>query len=207
MERFFWFDSEAKRNNFPNASNLARQFECSIKTAQRSIEFFRCRLHAPLEYNPARRGFYYVDPTFQIPVMRLHERELLSLLISKKLLSDVAAGPLGDELGRIVEKLGVVLSGNVPHHIDPDHAFSFRSSEFTPAHPLLFGRISNALLMSLLLTFNYYSPAGNRSTTRMVEPHHLVNYMGTWHLIAFCRMRKDWRDFLLSRITDCLVSD
>ena len=40
-----------------------------------------------------------------------------------------------------------------------------------------------------------------------VEPHHLVNYMGAWHLIAFCRMRKDWRDFLLSRISDCLVSD
>ena len=44
LERFFWFDTEAKKNTFPNASNLARQFECSIKTAQRSIEFFRCWL-------------------------------------------------------------------------------------------------------------------------------------------------------------------
>src|SRR3990172_12830247 len=128
LERFFWFDTEAKKNTFPNASNLARQFECSLKTAQRSIEFFRCRLHVPLEYDPTRRGFYYVDPTFQLPVMRLNEKELLSLLISKKLLSDAAAGPLGDELGGIAGKLGAVLSENVPRHTDLDRAFSFRSS-------------------------------------------------------------------------------
>jgi len=127
--------------------------------------------------------------------MRLNEKELLSLLISKKLLSDAAAGPLGDELGCIAGKLGTVLSENVPRHTDPDRAFSFRSSEFTPATPMLFECISNALLMFRLLTFNYYSPAGNRTTSRTVEPHHLVNYMGAWHLIAFCRMRNDWRDF------------
>jgi predicted DNA-binding transcriptional regulator YafY len=207
LERFFWFDNETKKNIFPNASSLARQFECSIKTAQRSIEFFRCRLHAPLEYDPVRRGYHYADDAFQLPVMRLSEAELLSLLISKKLLSDSAAGALGDELGLIAGKLGAMLSENVPHHTDPDRAFSFRVSEVTPADPSLFGCVSNALLMSRLLTFNYYSPAGNRSTSRMVEPHHLVNYMGAWHLIAFCRMRNDWRDFLLSRISDCLVSD
>lgn len=206
LERFFWFHQQAKHERFPNASKLAQRFECSVRTAQRDIEYFRCRLHAPLEYEAARRGFYYADPDFQLPMLSLNEKELLALLVSKKLLTDAAAGPLGDELGHIVKKLGAVLAGNVPGRVDPDQAFSFRSTEFTPVEPLLFGCVSNALLLSRLLTFNYYSPAGHQSTARTVEPHHLVNYMGTWHLIAFCRLRRDWRDFLLSRISACRVS-
>lgn len=31
----------------------------------------------------------------------------------------------------------------------------------------------------------------------------MVNYMGNWHLIAFCHLRGDWRDFLLGRMTKC----
>jgi predicted DNA-binding transcriptional regulator YafY len=40
---------------------------------------------------------------------------------------------------------------------------------------------------------------------RTVEPHHLVNYMGNWHLIAFCHLRGDWRDFVLGRMSLCNV--
>jgi predicted DNA-binding transcriptional regulator YafY len=40
---------------------------------------------------------------------------------------------------------------------------------------------------------------------RTVEPHHMVNYLGTWHLIAFCHLRNEWRDFVLGRMTICKV--
>jgi hypothetical protein len=44
FERFLWFDAEIRRGRFPNATHLAEQFECSVKTAQRTIEFFRDRM-------------------------------------------------------------------------------------------------------------------------------------------------------------------
>ncbi|MDZ4163995.1 MAG: WYL domain-containing protein [Smithellaceae bacterium] len=207
MERFFWLDASVRQNKFPNATTYSRKFECSTKTAQRAIEFFRCRLHAPLEYDASRKGYYYEDPSYQFPLMHLNEKELLSLLISKKLLTDAASGPLGEDLGQIAEKIGSLLAQGLPDKVNPDKMFSFRASEFSPANPALFSCVSNALLASRLLAFRYYSPASNASTTRMAEPHHLVNYMGNWHLIAFCRVRQDWRDFLLSRLSDCTVSE
>lgn len=207
MERFLWFDAQTRKNKFPNATTLSRQFECSVKTAQRTIEFFRCRLAAPLEYDASRRGFYYEDHSYQLPLSYLNEKELLSLLISKKLLTDAASGPLGEDLGHIAEKIGRLLARGIPFDVNPDTMFSFRASEFSPANPALFSCVSNALLASRLLEFSYYSPASNASTTRVAEPHHLVNYMGNWHLIAFCRKRQDWRDFLLSRLSDCNVSE
>ena len=46
LERFIWFDNEARHGRFPNATKLAEQFELSTKTAHRSIEYFRDRLQA-----------------------------------------------------------------------------------------------------------------------------------------------------------------
>ena len=79
LERFVWFDNEARRERFPNASTLAVQFEISTKTAQRSIDHFRDRLQAPLEYEVSHKGYFYTDPTFQLPVIRISEEELLAL--------------------------------------------------------------------------------------------------------------------------------
>ena len=42
-ERFIWFDSKTKNKKYPNATSLANQFEISLKTAQRDIEFMRDR--------------------------------------------------------------------------------------------------------------------------------------------------------------------
>lgn len=42
---------------------------------------------------------------------------------------------------------------------------------------------------------------------RTVEPHHLVNYMGNWHLIAFCHLRDAWGDFLLGRMAKCQMEN
>ncbi len=39
LERMFWFDDQARRRRYPNASRLAERFELSARTAQRCIEF------------------------------------------------------------------------------------------------------------------------------------------------------------------------
>jgi len=68
LERYLWFDGQIRRGRCPNAADLARQFELCRKTAQRDIAFLRDRLDAPLEYNPARRGYRYSDNAFTFPL-------------------------------------------------------------------------------------------------------------------------------------------
>lgn len=205
LERFVWFDNEARRERFPNASTLAVQFEVSTKTAQRSIDHFRDRLQAPLEYEVSHKGYFYTDPTFQLPVIRISEEELLALLISRKLITEASAGSLADELGSVSKRLSSLLAANLPGRARPEDAFSFRWKNISPTDPLTFKIVTSALLQGKLLTFCYYSPAAGDCTMRTVEPHHMVNYMGNWHLIAFCHLRNDWRDFVLGRMTLCQV--
>ena len=77
LERFIWFDNEARHGRYPKATRLAEQFELSTKTAHRSIDYFRDRLQAPFEYDESRKGYFYTDPSFQLPIMRLSQDELL----------------------------------------------------------------------------------------------------------------------------------
>jgi len=205
LERFVWFDSEARRGRYPNAFKLARKFEIATKSAQRSIDYFRDRLQAPLEYESSRKGYFYTDPTFQLPVIRISEEELLALLISRKLITEASAGSLADELGRVSNRLGSLLAANLPGRARPEDAFSFRWKAISPIDPLTFKVVTSSLLQGKLLSFCYYSPTAADSTMRTVEPHHMVNYMGNWHLVAFCHLRNDWRDFVLGRMTLCSV--
>ena len=203
LERFIWFDNEARRQRYPNASKLAEQFEIATKTAQRNIEYFRDRLSAPLEYMHAHKGYFYSDPAFEVPVTRISEQELLALLISRKLITDASAGSLGDELGHVSRKLGSLLAASLPGRAHPEDAFSFRWRTINPTDAEIFKVATSALLQGNLLTFCYQAPSATADVIRTVEPHHMVNCMGNWHLIAFCHLRNDWRDFLLGRITLC----
>jgi predicted DNA-binding transcriptional regulator YafY len=201
LERFVWFDNETRLGRYPNVFKLAARFEISTKTAQRSIDYFRDRLQAPLEYLLTRKGYLYTDASFQLPVTRISEAELLALLISRKLTTEASAGSLADELEAVSQRLGSLLAANLPGRAKPEDAFSFRWKGISLTDPLTFKIVTSALIQGKLLTFRYASPTASNNTTRTVEPHHMVNYMGNWHLIAYCHLRKDWRDFVLGRMT------
>src|SRR3990170_7511366 len=97
-ERFIWFDDRARHKKFPNTTTLSSRFEISVKTAQRDIEFMRERLNCPLIYDKTRKGYYYEDDTFSLPLMYLSSEELASLLIARKFLKDISGGYVGKEI-------------------------------------------------------------------------------------------------------------
>jgi predicted DNA-binding transcriptional regulator YafY len=204
-ERFVWFDDQVRAQKYPNATNLAEKFELSTKTAQRDIEFMRDRLLCPLYYDSSQKGYYYDDETFSLPMIYLSSEELSSLLIARKMLQDISGGSIGDEITSIVDKITNILKKHsvVADHIDD--AFSFQLIEYSPAPEAVFKAVLEGCLKKKCLSFTYYSPATEEKSERMVEPYHLLNYMGTWHTIGYCHLRKEIRDFALSRISETKV--
>ena len=57
------------------------------------------------------------------------------------------------------------------------------------------------------LEIQYYSPHKDERTNRKIIPLHLLDYMGNWHLISFCTLKKGLRNFALSRIEECNYID
>ena len=58
----------------------------------------------------------------------------------------------------------------------------------------------------LLFTIDYTN-AKEESTKRKLEPIGLIFYAFSWHLIGWCYLRKDYRDFKLQRIKQVQVTE
>lgn len=206
-ERFLWFEQRAKGKKYPNASTLAGKFEISTKTAQRDIEFMRDRLNCPLLYDKHQKGYYYSDDAFSLPAVYLSPAELSALLIARKLLKDISDGSVAAELSSAVDKITRVIEKHMTDAQVIDRILSFQIIEYTPTPEGIFKTVLEACLKRNALTFAYNSPACDKKTERVVNPYHLLNYMGTWHLLGYCHMRKDLRDFVLSRMSDVQITD
>ena len=112
---------------------------------------------------------------------------------------------IGEEISSIVYKITNILKKHsvVADHIDD--AFSFQLIEYSRVPEAVFKAVLEGCLKKKCLSFTYYSPATEEKSERTVEPYHLFNYMGTWHIIGYCHLRKDIRDSALSRISETEV--
>jgi predicted DNA-binding transcriptional regulator YafY len=206
-ERFLWFHNEIKQNRHPNAQTLAARFEITGKTAQRNIEFMRERLKAPLCYIPGLRGYDYEDNTWELPGLWLHEDELISLVLSYRL---AAAVPDNEVKAALKTFLNHIIANHAASSFSIDELsdkISVKNIAYARTNETIFHRLLDTLLRSRPVRIEYYSPHNDQSTIRDILPLHLLNYMGTWHIIAHCDVKKELRDFVLSRIKSVSVCE
>lgn len=64
----------------------------------------------------------------------------------------------------------------------------------------LLNQIQQAIVRQQVLLIDYVTNLRNQTSQREIEPIGLVYYGSHWHLIAFCRLREDYRDFRVDRI-------
>lgn len=67
-------------------------------------------------------------------------------------------------------------------------------------------QIQKAVAESRVLLLNYHGGARGEGTSREIEPLGLAYYLEHWHLIAWCRLREDVRDFRIDRIKSCAAT-
>ncbi len=205
LERYLWFHDEIKQNKHPNARLLAARFEITPKTAQRNIEFLRDRLKAPLRYVPAMRGYGYEDHTWELPGLWLHEDELISLVLSYRLAASVPDSDLTTSPKKLLNR---VIANHAPakYSIDELHnKISVKNIAYARTGEKIFHRLLEALLRAKPVKIEYRSPHTGQTTARDILPLHLLNYMGTWHIIAHCNIKNELRDFVLSRISSVVA--
>ncbi len=200
-ERFLWFYSQVKKGMYPNAATMAEHFEISQKTAQRDIEFMQDRLFAPLVYVHAKRGYAFEDDTYELPASWLNAEELTSLLVSFRLASTVPDSGMKTKLRSFLGQVLSLYTHEVPVSLEElGEKVSVKNIGYSMTSGRIFQQIFDALLHGKPLAIEYYSPHNDESTARDILPLHLLSYMGTWHIIAFCVLRGGLRDFTLSRI-------
>lgn len=62
-------------------------------------------------------------------------------------------------------------------------------------------KIQQAITNRQVVRMQYFSPGSGRFNERAIEPIGMVYYGNAWHIIAYCQLRQDYRDFRLDRMS------
>ncbi len=208
FERFFWFHAQVKRARFPNTRNLVETFEVSERTAQRDIDFMRDRLDAPLEFDRSRNGYRYTDDAYEIPASWIDEDSLLSLALAARLASTIPDTAVKEDLCRLIGRMLRLSRHEEYACLDRlGDKISVKNIEYARVDEQFFRLIVQALFDDRSLRITYCSPHSGAVSERIVQPLHLMHYMGSWHLLAWCAAREAIRDFALARLQAVALAD
>ncbi len=201
-ERYLWFHARIKRRRFPKISDLSEKFEISTRQASREIEFMRNFFSAPIEYSSEESGYYYSDDKFELPGQWVSEEEIITLIIAKRLSSTIPHKKKKKKLDQFLKK---IFEESAIDFEELEKRISLKNIRYYKVSPVIFESVIIALTGKKKLRIVYDSPYSGEKTERNVSPVHLLLYMGNWHLIAFCEYKKDFRDFVLSRISEANI--
>ncbi len=200
-ERYYWFHGQVKESRYPNSRTLSEKFEVSQKQAQRDIEFIRDRLEAPLTYDAAKKGYQYEDISYELPPIWFKEDELLALCLALRLASTLPDRTLKNSLHELLEKfLTFRFLDSPPSLAEIEEKVSVKNIEYYRVDESVFHKVLDSLFHHEPIRISYYSPHNWELTDRIVQALHLLCYMGSWHMIAFCSLKNELRDFSLSRV-------
>ena len=201
MERMLAIHHAIQAGKYPNARELAGDFEVSQKSIQRDLLFMRDRLHLPIAYDGARWGYYYTAEVKAFPSLQISEGELFALLVAEKALQQYRGTPFERPLLSAFRKMAAALPDTISLNLaDWDQTISFRLSAEPRLKLEIFDCLAKAAGTHRRLELVYRKPGQSQPEKRVVDPYHLANINGEWFLFAFDHLRKAIRTFSVVRI-------
>ena len=190
------------------AQDLAERFGVSLRTIYRDIRSLE-EAGIPL-YGEAGVGYSMADG-YRLPPVMFTREEAMAFLTAEKLIEKLADLETGKSYKEALYKIKAVLKGQekdlleeveeriiVRKKLNPLRAHS--KSKFLPT-------ILQAIGQKTVLSVEYNSFYKGENTRRCLEPIGIFYEAGNWHLIAYCRLRGDYRDFRIDRILGLQATD
>ena len=179
------------------ARELAGRFGVSTRTIYRDVDVLSCA-GVPVFTNKGNGGGISLLENYSINKALISEHESESLLLALKTLQATKY----PEIEAVLDKIGAVFKNTESAdwvYID----FSPWSSG--PNEYNKFIDIKKGILERRVLSFEYINSEGIKSF-RSMEPMRLMFKGQAWYLWGYCKMRKDFRVFRISRIKNVTVT-
>ncbi len=127
LERMMRLHQFIRGGDLPNCGGVAREFEVCTRRIKRDVDFMKCRLNLPIEYDTRRYGFFYSKQVEQFPGVTVTEAEVFALLVAQKAIAQYRGTPFQEPLqsayhkpaGQLDQSSRITLGGL-------DQALSFR---------------------------------------------------------------------------------
>ncbi|GAB3926814.1 helix-turn-helix transcriptional regulator [Larkinella terrae] len=180
------------------AQELAKRFQTSLRTIYRDIRSLE-EAGVPIG---AEAGIGYFLEDYHLPPVMLTREEASALLFGAKVIEKFSDESIRTEFESALYKIKSVLKRKDQEHLeDLEPRVQVEKRPTTPPFSdMLLSEIQRAIGQRQVILLDYRSAYNDQNTRREVEPVGLYHYGAGWHLIAFCRLRQDYRDFRVDRI-------
>ncbi|HUF54384.1 MAG TPA: YafY family protein [Dehalococcoidia bacterium] len=179
------------------ASDLAEECECSVRTVYRDIDAL-CQAGVPIAAMPGE-GYRLVSG-YHLPPIAFAAEEAVQILLGLDLALRLGTMAQRDATKSAAAKVEAVLTPDTRQEVarlrERIRASPHVAGDLSPFLPVL----QEAVVTDRVVHIQYHSYAQDERTERDVEAYYLVFYSGDWHLVGYCRLREDVRDFRASRI-------
>lgn len=198
--RLLFIDREINTGKYPNCGQLAKDYEVSISTIQRDLDYMRYQLDAPIEYSAKHRGYFYTEPNFKLPAISIKESDLFAIYLAEKLLLQYEGTAVYDSLCSVFKKIEDSLPNKLSMAPGNEQSrFTVFPQSNTVIRPGIWETVAGAIKSSSKIVVNYLTPGGEPSV-RKLDPYHGVRFEGDWYVVAYCHLRKEIRTFSLARM-------
>lgn len=187
------------------AEDLATRFDISIRTVYRDL---RALEEGGIPIGAEAGVGYYLTEGFHLPPVMFTHEEARSLLLAGKLLEKQTDKNTNQSFHDALTKVRAVLDVEKKDELEGleqkilVNPFGTHKEE---GEDLYLRQIKQALTGNRVLSIKYTSLKASEAISREIESLGLCYYYGKWHLIGWCRLRKDYRDFRLDRIQELEV--
>ena len=187
------------------ATQLAKKFDVSVRTIYRDMKVLE-QAGVPILTEDGKG--YLLMEGYTIPPVMFTEAEANALITAEQLILKSSDSSFRKEYAEAVEKIRAVLRYSTKEKVE----LLSNRIVVSPVIPTAPESSSLALIQQGLTSFRVlsisYNSLQNERTKRKVEPFALYYSLEeSWLLIAFCRLRKDFRMFRLDRISDIELLD
>jgi predicted DNA-binding transcriptional regulator YafY len=189
------------------AAEIAERFEISLRTVYRDV---RALQEAGVPVGAEAGTGYYLVEGYHLPPVMFSREEAAALLTGEKLMANLSDHSNRKEFSNAMQKIKAVLRGSEKDFLESLEDNIAVVSRRPPAGAEYPNRFLSDIQYSLgkqqMLQLDYCARHSEMLTRRDVEPIGIIFMTGSWHLIAWCRLRHGYRDFRMDRIKNLSVS-
>lgn len=190
------------------AQDIADKFSISLRTVYRDVRALE-EAGVPVT-GEAGIGYKLMDG-YKLPPVMFNQDEASALLTASKLMHSMSDANSSKHYTSALDKIKAVL-----RHAEKDHLHDIDEHIAVVSHPAIvyqkpydlhLQKILKAIASSTVIDVNYTSIEKNESLQRKAEPVGVYYHGSHWFLIAFCRLRNDYRNFRTDKINSLTLTN
>ncbi|MCF8448481.1 MAG: YafY family transcriptional regulator [Taibaiella sp.] len=197
IDRLFGILTLLQSKKYVPAEKIADKFGISVRTVYRDVKAL-CEQGIPVSFEQ-HKGYFVVQGYF-LPPVSFSTEEANALLLSESIVYGFSDKSIQTHYSTALNKVKAVMGSKARDKMEHlNDRIKMQVPECINYSFEYLTVLQQAISARTIIEIDYKNNKEEVSR-RLVEPIGLIFYALNWHIIAWCHVRNDYRDFRVSRI-------